>query len=337
MPLTLEDIARLSGVSRSTVSRVVNGDENVRETTRLRVLEIIQQHGFQPNLAARRLAAGRTNVIGLVIPAGVGTIFSDPYFGQFIKDISASSNEHNYSIMLWLASPEYERRMIRQILGSSLVDGIIVLSTLVNDPIVKALYENPLPFILIGSHPGLDVNSIDVDNMEGARLATRHLLENSPGKIATITGPQNMMVGRERYQGFCETLKVNNLPLDESLVVEGDFTEMGGYTAMKTLLSHQPKAIFAASDLMATGAMRAIREAGLHIPADIAIVGHDDMPVASQTSPPLTTVRQPLEQMGLLAVDALIDLIAHPAQPARRIVLKPELIIRSSCGSSQTN
>jgi LacI family transcriptional regulator len=337
MSLTLEDIAQLSSVSRSTVSRVINGDANVREETRRRVLEVIQRNNYQPNLAARQLAAGHTKVIGLVIPAGVGTIFSDPYFAQFTQGLSDACSEKEYSIMLWLASPEYERRMIRRILGSSLVDGIVVLSTLVDDPLVSALHESQMPFILIGSHPSLEVNSVDVDNIEGARLATRHLLSTSPSKIATITGPQNMMVGRERYQGFAQAVTENGRKLEDTLAVEGDFTEMGGYTAMKSLLAAQPQAVFAASDLMATGAMRAIREAGLRIPADIAIAGHDDMPIASQTNPALTTVRQPLGQMGLLTIETLIELIHHPGQPTRRIVLKPELIIRASCGSSPAN
>jgi LacI family transcriptional regulator len=144
MPLTLEDIARLSGVSRSTVSRVINSDVNVSEETRRKVLEIIQDINFQPNLAAKGLATGRTNVIGLVIPAGVSVVFTDPYFPLFIQGVSLACNNRNYLVMLWLAEPEYERRMISRILHNGLVDGVIVASTLMNDPIVTSLYESKM-------------------------------------------------------------------------------------------------------------------------------------------------------------------------------------------------
>jgi LacI family transcriptional regulator len=331
MSLTLEDIARLSGVSRSTASRVINGDENVRAETRRRVLEVIQQNDFHPNLAARRLAAGRTNVIGLVIPTGVGTIFSDPYFSHLIQGVSAACNEKEFSVMLWLATPEYERRMIRRILGSGLVDGVIVSSTLVDDPLVNNLYESQMPFVLIGRHPNLEIHSIDLDNVEGAKKATLHLAQSGYQRIATITGPKNMTAGNDRLDGYRQALAEYGLRGDETLVAEGDFTETGGYKAMQILLPHHPEAVFAASDMMAAGAIRAIRESGLRVPHDIALVGYDDVPLALQVEPPLTTIRQPIQEMGKLAFDTLIDMLQNPNNEKRHIVLQPELIIRQSC------
>lgn len=330
MSLTLEDIARLSGVSRSTVSRVINGDENVHAETRQRVLDVIQQNNFHPNLAARRLAAGRTNVIGLVIPAGVGTIFSDPYFSHLIQGVSAACNEKEYSVMLWLATPEYERRMIRRILGSGLIDGVIVSSTVIDDPIVDNLHSSQMPFILIGRHPSLDIHSIDLDNLEGARAAATHLIQCGHRRIATITGPKNMTAGNDRLAGYRQALAENGLAFDENLVAEGAFTEASGYTAMQALLPLRPAAVFAASDMMAAGALRAIREAGLRVPEDMALVGYDDVPIASQIDPPLTTIRQPIHEMGKLAVDLLIDILHRPQQSKRHLVLQPELIIRQS-------
>jgi len=329
--LILEDIARLSRVSRSTVSRVINGDENVRAETRQRVLDVIQQNNFHPNLAARRLAAGRTNVIGLVIPTGVGIIFSDPYFSHLIQGVSAACNEKEYSVMLWLATPEYERRMIRRILGSGLVDGVIVSSALAEDPLVSSLHESRMPFVLIGRHPVLDLNSIDMDNQEGARKATCHLLQCGYRRIATITGPKNMTAGNDRLDGYRQALAEYDLAFDEMLVIEGTFTEASGYTAMQSLLPLRPEAVFAASDVMATGALRAIREAGLRVPEDIALVGYDDMPIAAQVNPALTTIRQPVHEMGKLAVDTLINVLENPENSKQHIVLQPELIIRQSC------
>lgn len=333
MPLTLEDIAKRAGVSRATVSRVINGENNVKEQTRVQVMEVIQQSNFQPNVAARSLAAGRTNVIGLVIPAGVSAIFTDPYFPLLIQGVSSACNAREYSVMLWLAEPEFERRMMRQILHSGLLDGVVVSSMLMEDPIVQSLHDSKKPFILVGRHPTLDVNYLDVDNTNGAREATLHLLRLGHKRIATITGPQNMIAGNDRLQGYRQALEERGVGLRPELIAEADFSEAGGYAAMRRLLPNRPTAIFAASDSMAEGALRALREAGLRVPQDVAVVGYDDMPTAARLSPPLTTVRQPTNRMGALAVNALIDIIQNPGSHKRHIVLPVELVIRESCGT----
>jgi LacI family transcriptional regulator len=332
MALTLEDIARLSNVSRSTASRVINGDEKVREETRRRVLDVIQQNNFHPNMAARHLAVGRTNVIGLVIPAGVGAIFNDPYFSQLIQGVSGACNAKEYSIMLWLAEPEYERRMIRQIVSNGTVDGVVVSSTLMDDPIVLSLHNSNMPFILIGHHPTIDVNSVDIDNVQAAKQAALHLINCGRSRVATINGPQNQIAGHDRSDGFKLALQEKGLAFDAALSVDGDFTEASGYAAMQKLLLAGPDAVFAANDIMAAGALRAIREAGLRVPQDIALAGFDDVPIAAQLTPPLTTIRQPIRSMGGLAVETLIEVIHQPETQPRRIVLQPELIIRASCG-----
>ncbi len=338
MTLTLEDIARISHVSRSTVSRVVNGDEKVREETRQRVLEVIQQHNYQPNQAARRLAAGRTDTFGLVIPAGAGATFSDPYFSQVIQGVSNTCNQQDYSLMLWLSDLEHERRILHHLSNNNLMDGVVVSFTLANDPIVEMLSSGQLPFVIIGHHPSLAINSVDIDHLDAAQLATRHLLEHGYQRIATISGPHNQIAGQDRLQGFKQTLEDANL-FDSELVIEGDFTEAGGYAAMQKLLPRQPQAIFAANDMMAAGAYRVIYEAGLKIPEDIAIIGFDDLPIAGQLDPPLTTIRQPLHRMGQLAVERLIEMVIEQRRdiardyqtPPRQFTLAPELIIRQSC------
>lgn len=333
MPLTLEDIARLSGVSRSTVSRVINADVNVKEETRQKVLQVIQGINFQPNLAARSLAMGRTNIIGLVIPAAVSTLFVDPYFPQFIQGVATACNAHAYSVMLWLAEPEYERRTISQILHNGLVDGVVVSSALMDDPITNSLYESKMPFIQVGRHPRLDINSVDVDNVRASREATLHLSRLGRKVIATVTGPLNQVAGFDRLQGYRLALQDLQHPYRPELAVEGDFTELGGYTAMLRLLPLEPDAVFVASDMMAAGAFRAIQEANLRIPDDIAVIGFDDIPTASKMNPPLTTVRQPVRSLGALAVETLIDIIAHPEIKTRHIIIDTELVIRSSCGT----
>lgn len=331
MPLTLEDIARLSGVSRSTVSRVLNQDPNVKEQTRERVQAVIQSINFQPNQAARGLAAGHTRVIGLVIPTGVSALFSDPYFPLVIQGVASATNALGYSVMLWLAEPEYERKTIQQVLYNGLIDGVIVSSMLVDDPLIDRLLDGKQPFITIGRHPNNQtINYVDVDNHSGAYQAVMYLLLTGHRRVATITGPFNAVSGWDRYQGYLDALHDRGILLNTDLVAEGQFSDASGYLAMKRLLSHRPDAVFVASDAMAFAAMRAIQEAGLSIPADIAVVGFDDIPSASTSNPPLTTVRQPIARTGSLTAELLIDMIEHPETKTRHVVLSTELVIRSS-------
>lgn len=333
--MDLETIAKLSKVSRSTVSRVLNNHPNVSPPTRERVLGIIHKMNFQPNVAARGLAKGYTRVLGLVIPMGVAALFTDPYFPSFIQGVSAACNVHDHSVMLWLAEPEYERRTIRQIMHSGLLDGVIVASNLLDDPVVQALLEGDLPFILNGRHPNDGrVNYVDIDNIASAREAVLHLLRLGRKRIGTIAGPHDMIAGADRLDGYIAALRDRGQLVDSDLIVEGDFTEAGGYSAMQRLLARRPDAVFAASDTMAVGALRALREASLRVPEDVAIVGFDDMSFAAHTDPPLTTVRQPIHRSGELATETLIDLIQHPHSAPRRIILPTELVVRTSCGAT---
>jgi LacI family transcriptional regulator len=331
---TLEEIAKLAKVSRSTVSRVINDDPKVSPATRKRVLAVVQRKNYHPNVAARGLATGRSHVIGLVIPMGVSALFTDPYFPLLIQGVSAACNAHDHSVMLWIAEPEYERRTIQQILHNGLIDGVIVASHLLDDPVVEALKKSSMPFVMIGRQPEPgNISYVDVDNQNSAREIVEHLLRLGYRRIATITGPKNMIAGSDRLEGYLAAFRGKGIAPDPSLIVEGDFTEAGGHAAMQRLLPQNPDAVFAASDVMAMGALRALREANLRVPQDIALVGFDDMPFAARTDPPLTTVRQPVHRTGFVAAETLIDLVTNPGSPARRIVLPTELVIRASTGS----
>jgi LacI family transcriptional regulator len=332
MPLTLDDIARMSGVSRSTVSRVLNDDPHVNRQTREKVQQILESIHFQPNLAARGLAAGHARVLGLVIPVGVIAIFSDPYFPLLIHGVATACNALDYSVMLWLAEPEFERRTISQIIYNGIVDGVIVSSMQLNDPLIDNLWESGRPFITIGRNPNLEkTNYVDVDNRAGAYQAVSHILRSGRRRVATITGPRNTIGSQERHLGYLDAMHDRGVQVYEDLIAEGEFSDTTGYLSMKKLLQHRPDAVFVASDAMAIAAMRAIEEAGLQIPEDIAVVGFDDIPSAATCKPPLTTVRQPIQRTGAVAAEALIDLIEHPDPLPRRIVLPTELVIRSSC------
>lgn len=336
--MNLEDIAQLSGFSRSTVSRVLNNDPNVRASTRERVQEILRKVDFQPNLAARSLAAGQTRVIGLMIPMGVSTMFTDPYFPMLIQGVSAACNANDYSVMLWLAEPEYERRTINQMLHNGMIDGVVVASVLMDDPIVQALYQSKMPFVLIGRHPTLaELSYVDVDNRASSRQLIEYLIGLGHRRIATITGAQNMIAGSDRLLGYMEGLTQNGIPIDMEMIIPGNFTEEGGYTAMQKLLSHRPQAVFVASDTMAVGALRAIQQAGLVVPDEIALAGFDNMPFAEHLTPALTTVHQPIHATGIRAAETLFELLADPDSGPVHVTMPTEIVIRQSSGVSPSN
>lgn len=335
--LTLEDIAELSGVSRSTVSRVINDQRSVRPEVRERVWRVIEDTGYQPNLAAKALATNRTGVIGLVIPRVVASLFTDPYFPHLIEGISQGCNANSLTLSLFLFHSQDEERMIhKRVLRTGLIDGVIVASSLIDDPLIPQLIEQGTPAVVIGRpDQNPQASYVDVDNFTGAFMAANHLLRLDFRRVATITGPLNTVPGLDRLQGYREALKSRGQRETPELVVEGDFSEAGGYSAMHHLLPSEPDAVFIASDTMALGAIQAIEEAGLKVPDDIAIAGFDDLPPAGLARIPLTTVRQPVGQTGMIAVNTLLEILEHGNTPPRRLVLDTQLVIRDSCGAKK--
>jgi LacI family transcriptional regulator len=333
---TLEEIARLSRVSRSTVSRVVNDDPHVSDATRARVMAEVRRLRYRPHAAARSLAAGCTRIIGLLVPGGIETAFSDPIFPILTHAMASTCHARDYSVMLWLTEPDDELRMIAQILGNGLQDGLIVSTIHLSDEIAAALMAAALPFVLIGQHSReIGAHYVDVENYQGAQEITNHLLRMGYQNVAHISGPLDTTCAQHRQYGFLAAMRAHGRPVDPRLILEGDFTEASGYKAMLDLLPAGPDAVFAANDLMALGALSALQEAGLRVPEDVAVVGFDDLPVAAAAHPPLTTVRQPTDRMAVAAIEMLIDVIEHPDTLQHRVVLPTELVIRESCGAGR--
>lgn len=334
--LTLEDIARQAGVSRSTVSRVVNEQPNVRENVRQRVLEVIQSTGYHPNAAARTLASQRSWTIGLILPLSVSFFFTDPYYPHLTKGIAQTCNQYDYTLALFLvSSKEDEEKMFPRVSRHGLLDGVIVQSGHHGDQgIIGQLIDTKMPMIVVGRPFRSDnVSYVDIDNVNAAYNAVAHLIRLGYQRIATITGPVASTVGIDRKEGYRKALVERGRVIDESLIIEGDFTEAGGYYAMQQMLPVKPDAVFAASDIMAIGAMRAVRDSGLRIPEDVAFVGFDDLPIATLSDTQLTTIRQPVVSFGAKAVEILIDLIENGTYPPRHIIMDTELVIRDSCGA----
>ncbi len=332
---TLEEIAKAAGVSRSTVSRVINNEPHVRTEVRERVWQTVEQMGYQPNAAARSLVNRRSQLLGVVIPETVNTVFIDPFFPILLQGIHDAASKRGYQLMLsMLGRPSEEEDFYRHALRRQMLDGLAIASALLDDPLIPYLLKDRTPFVIIGRHSSQRaINYVDVDNYAGARMAVQHLIKQGRQRVATITGPQQMVAGIDRLEGYKSALRHAGIALDEALIVEGDFTEISGYTCMKTLLAQDIDAVFVASDPMAMGALRAIHQAGRTIPQDIALVGYDDAQVATFSNPPLTTVRQPIYELGGKAIDLLVQLANDRDQEPSHIILPTELVIRASCGA----
>ncbi len=329
---TLDDVAALAGVGRGTVSRAINGAPNVSARSRAAVMAAVETLGYVPNRAARSLVTRRNDSVTLVISESEERIFSEPFFAAVVRGISGALAASSQTLLLTMVQTADQHRALENYLVSQHVDGVMMLSLHGQDPLPGRLESRGLPIVLGGRPPeGVEVSYVDVDNVAGARDAVRHLLTTGRRRVAVIGGPEDMAVSADRMSGYAGAHEELGLKLDPTLTEPGDFTEEGGRTAMKALLDRAPDidAVFAASDLMAAGALRELDSRGRRVPADVAVVGFDDAPVARHTQPQLTTVHQPIEAMGRTMVELLLARIeGRPTQSYQ--VLAPHLVVRES-------
>ena len=331
MRLRLEDIGRMAGVSRSTVSRVINDEPNVSPDVRTRVEEVIRRTGYTPHAAARSLVSRRSGIIGLVIPSRVHELFEDPYFARLIRDVTVAGNTAGTTLSLFLFQTEGEEREIYpRVVEAGFVDGVLITATRMGDPLMARMKASSMPIVMIGRPDIEDVSYVDVDNRGGARRVAEHLFDLGRERIATIAAPANTTTGADRHLGFVDGLTGRGVTVDPELRVVGDYSERSGYEAMASLLEARPDAVFAASDAMALGAMRAVREAGLGIPEDIAVCGFDGFAASESAVPPLTTVRQPVDVTAQRAVELLNRLIAGEVSGPVSELVPVDLVVRQS-------
>jgi DNA-binding LacI/PurR family transcriptional regulator len=312
---------------------VINGSPKVSLEAREAVLAAIEELGYVPNRAARTLVTRRTDTVALVMSASEERVWDEPYFAGIIRGISAGLSDTGFQLLLAFAQSRAEHDRLERYLSGQHVDGVLLISLHGDDPLPGHLESQGVPTVLGGTPVGADLSAlicVDADNRGGARLAVAHLVERGRRRIATIAGPQDAQVGVDRLAGHQETLAAAGLPGD--LIAFGDFSEESGAAAMRTLLSSEPMldAVFAASDPMAAGAMRVLREYGRAIPAEVAVVGFDDSVTARHAAPQLTSVHQPVEAMGQEMSRLLVARIRGEEVPTGAVVLETHLVVRES-------
>ncbi len=329
---TLESVALQAGVSRATVSRVVNGSPKVSPEVRRDVEAAIERLGYVPNRAARSLVTRRSGSFGLVITEPTSRLFSDPFFPRVLRGISAELTARDLQLVLLMPNSPADVRRTGDYLSAGHVDGVVLVSLHAEDPLPTRLSSAGIPLVLVGRPlPGIEASYVDVDNRQGAKTAVQHLIAGGRQVIATISGPLDMPVGIDRLAGYREAIGETFRVSDPTLEAIGDFTQESGAKAMTRLLAKRPDldAVFAASDLMAAGALSALTAAGRRVPEDVAIVGFDDSPVASSTHPQLSSVRQPIEEMGREVARLLVDAV-EGTDVKRRVILATQLVKRAS-------
>ncbi len=333
IPPTLDEVAHLAGVSRATASRVVNGSPLVTDATRKAVEKSIRKLGYVPNRAARALVTRRTDTIALVVSEPEVRVFADPFFRTIVRGVSSSIQDTDLQLLLLFAQGAREQEKVERYLKQGHVDGAVLMSLHGEDPLPAALTGARIPTVLSGRpRPGERLPYVDADNRGGARTATAHLVASGRKAVGTVTGPQDMMAGLDRLDGYKDALAEAGVPFRKNLVAYGDFSEEGGAAATAKLLKQRPDidAIFVASDPMAFGALHALRAAGRRVPGDVAVVGFDDVVDSAFTDPPLTTVRQPLEEMTSSLTQLLLRRMEGLATDDDFVVCETELIVRSS-------
>ncbi len=330
---TLEEVAQAAGVSRATVSRVVNGSTKVSPEIRRTVEREVTRLGYVPNRAARSLVTRRSDSVGVVITEPTARLFVDPFFPRLLRGISAELGARDRQLVLLMPEPGRDAVRAEAYLTGGHVDGVLLVSLHGDDPLPKRLAGRGIPLVVGGRPPrGAAVHYVDIDNRGGSRAAVGHLASLGRRVIATVAGPADMGAGVDRLAGYREGLEEAGLGHDPTLEAVADFSHEGGVDAMGRLLAARPDidAVFAASDLMAAGALQALRAAGRRVPDDVAVVGFDDSPLAATTQPALSSVRQPIEEMGREMVRLLIESTDRRDPVPRHVVLGTELVRRAS-------
>ncbi|MCX7946907.1 MAG: LacI family transcriptional regulator [Hydrogenophilus sp.] len=328
---TIREVAVRAGVSPSTVSHIINNTRFVAPETRERVLAAMAELNYRPNVLARSLRRGETRTLGLILPDS-----ANPFFAEVARAIEDAAFRAGYNVILGNTENDLAREQVYvDVFVQKQVDGLIFVATGDQSPSLEELLRLELPVVVVDRQlPGLHVDSVLTDNLQGGLMATRYLLSRGYRRIGCITGPSHLTPSAERVVGYRQALLEAGVAIDESLIRRGDFHPHSGYALTHELLrlAQPPAALFVCNDMMALGALRALAEAGLRVPADCAVVGFDDIELASYAHPPLTTIRQDKGALAETAVQFLVERIANPSLPARTHIVATSLVERQSGG-----
>lgn len=325
----MRDVAERAGVSVTSVSHVINETRPVSLELRERVLEAMRELDYQPNLLARSLRSGKTHTFGIIVSDN-----TNPFFAEIIRGIEDTSFEHGYSLILCNSDTNLAReKHYIELLTEKQVDGILFMAAGDSADHLRALQDRQFPVVVVDREiADIPIDTVLVDNVHGAWLATQHLIDLGHQRIGCITAPTSLPLSADRIDGYRKALLEADIVVEEDSIVPGNFNLGGGYRATQRLLAldNPPTAVFCSNDLMAIGAICAASEAGRNVPTDLSVVGFDDIPLASYSNPPLTTVTQPIYDMGVAATAMLLERLSDPDLPPRRKILPTELKQRRS-------
>lgn len=339
--VTMQQVADEAGVSRTTVSFVLNNTPNVNisAATRARVWQAVANLNYARTFAARSLATGRSQTIAFILRQMPDELLVNAFLGGLLSGVTQAISADNYRLLFEAVGHDASAGAYTELVRTQRVDGLIISGPVVDDIELRRLHRENVPIVVNGKPDFEELYSVDVDNVASARTAVQHLIDLGHRRIAHITnGPLNYTASSDRLEGYQQGLLNAGLPCEDRYVqVNPTFTDQGGYEAMRRLLDlpERPTAVFAASDVVAFGAIRAIQEAGLRIPTDISIVGFDDIPLVSYLAPGLTTIHIPVIQLGVRAGEMLMQLIQGDTPVPRRVLLETRLVIRHSTAPLQ--
>lgn len=338
--LNIDKVAKLAHVSRSVVSRVLNDHPNVSDVARERVMKVVNKYNYKPNSVARSLATSSTHEIGVLVSQGTDEALGNAFWMQIHRGIFEESKKRGYFVSLSYVTENKKEDLYKFIMDERRLDGYILLTQEVTDLVGRMMFEKKIPIVLVGHVPKKKkVSSVDVDNFRGGELATQHLIQLGHKKIGIILASLEMKETKDRLAGYKKAHADAGLEIDEEYIKDVDYQYKAGFNCMKEWIEEESgiTAVFCASDTIAMGALLAANKLGKRVPEDFAIVGFDDLSFAEYTSPPLTTIRQPIFDKGRKAAELLINEIEDDSCKRRKVNLKPDLVVRESCGARVKN
>jgi len=334
MSVTIKDVARIAGVSPSTVSRVISGHTRISPQTTKKVKLIMEELGYHPNIMAKSLVSKTTRTLGILLPRPAEELFLNLFFSEIIRGILAQSMRASYDILLTSSfSEKDEVETVTRLVKGRRVDGIILLSSRKNDPLIQFLREQNFPFVLIGRSSDFpDITSVDNDNIQASFDATNHLIAQGHTKIRFVTGPAEMVVSEDRLEGYKRAMAAANIQIQPDWIIEGELLQQSGYRAMSFIMNQpeKPTALVVFDDVAAFGVLRGLNEMGIKVPDDIKLVSFNNIALSELSSPPISSIDIGTYQLGYSASQTLIRVVQNEPLNAKEMIIPHRLIIRES-------